>query len=70
MGYVVIEIQTMADGQVGTLITHYDNVLEAESAYHSKLASAAISDLPVHAVTMLTDDGSYVQHQSYKHGVE
>lgn len=70
MGYVVIEIQTMTGDQVGTLITHYDNVLEAESAYHGKLASAAISDLPVHAVTMLTDDGSYVQHQSYEHGVE
>lgn len=68
MGYVVIEIQTMVDGQVGTLITHYSNVLEAESAYHSKLASAAISALPVHAVTMLTDDGSYVQHRCYEHG--
>lgn len=67
MEYIVIEIQVNADGSVGTLIWHYTDEMQAQSKYHSVLASAAISNLPRHAATMLADDGSYIQHQCFEH---
>ena len=65
--YVVLEIQTMADGNVGCLVTAYDSQMQAESAYHSILASAALSSLPRHAATLLTSDGSMQMYQHYEH---
>lgn len=65
--YVVIEIQTNQDGTVGTLVTAYDDSLHAESAYHSVLASAALSSLPRHAATLLTTEGSFIDARCYEH---
>lgn len=67
VGYVVIEAQTNADGTVGTLVTAYTDRLQAESAYHSVLASAAISALPRHSATLLTTEGTYVDSRCYDH---
>lgn len=65
--YVVLEMQTMADGNVACLVTAYDSQMQAESAYHSILASAALSSLPRHAATLLTSDGSAQMYQHYEH---
>lgn len=66
--YVVLEIQTMSDGQVACLATPYDSQLQAESSYHSVLAAAALSNLPRHAAVLLTSDGSVQMSQYYEHG--
>ena len=65
--YIVFEIQTNTDGTVGTLITTYENQNQAESAYHGILEAAAVSALPVHACTLLTEEGFQVRHECYKH---
>ena len=65
--YIVIEIQKNADGVVSNIVTTYENMREAESHYHSVLASAAISTLPIHSVIILTEEGFPVTYQCYKH---
>lgn len=66
--YIVIELQTNADGVVGSLVYKYDSRDEAESKFRSILAAAAISALPVHAAVMLTNAGTAVKSEFYRHG--
>ena len=65
--YIVIEIQTNADGTVGNLVSSHDTANAAESAYHTVLASAAVSALPQHAAVLLGSDGTLFASQCYKH---
>lgn len=66
--YIVIELQTNADGTVGNLVHSYTNQLEAESKYHQVLAAAAVSALPIHAAVLITSDGTYLESKEYRHG--
>lgn len=68
--YIVIELQTLGEGQVANLVTSYSEQAEAESHYHSVLAAAAVSPLPVHACTMLTETGRELKHEYYAHGTD
>lgn len=68
--YLVIELQTNADGTVANLVYQYASRDEAESKFHSILASAAVSSLPVHAAVMLTNAGTMVKSEFYRHGGE
>lgn len=65
---IVMEIQTNAAGAVATLVWQYDNLQAAEAKYHSVLAAAAVSSLPVHTACILTNDGTLVRSESYRHG--
>lgn len=65
--YVVLEIQTSADGTVGNLVSAYDTRGAAESAFHSILAAAAISALPTHAAVLMTNEGSVIDSRCYTH---
>lgn len=65
--YIVIELQKNAEGQVANLVTAYNTLAEAESKYHSILASAAISDIPVHSAVILSEEGFPVANKCYKH---
>ena len=67
MKYLVIEIQTNADGTVGNLVYSYDNRNEAESKYHAVLAAAAISALPMHTCDLIQADGILLARQCYVH---
>lgn len=67
MKYLVIEIQKFDTGAISTPTYAYDDRNTAEAKYHSILASAAISALPSHACTMLTEDGRLVRNEVYKH---
>ena len=67
--FVVIEVQKNLDG-TGTIvepIPTFDNKLEAESCWHMKLASAALSSVPVHTVRVEDDDGNVVRTETYLH---
>lgn len=68
--YIVIELQTDASGGVGNLVYKYDTLNEAEAKYHSILAAAAVSALPVHAAAILTNAGTLVRSEYYMHGGE
>jgi len=69
MKYIVVEIQTMTDGTVAIQNFQKNSRNEAESTYHSILASAAISQLPVHAAVLMTNEGFIIMNQAYKHEV-
>lgn len=67
MKYLVIELQTAVDGTVANLVNQFDDRLQAESAYHTILAAAAVSSLPIHAAVMLTNDGTSINSAYYVH---
>lgn len=68
--YLVIEIQTNADGTVGNIVTAHDTRNAAESAFHSVLAAAAVSNLPMHAAVLLASDGSLIDSRCYEHDAQ
>ena len=68
--FLVIEIQTNSDGTIGNFVWSYSSQNEAFAKYHSVLASAAVSVLPVHSCVILRNDGQQIAAQSYRHGVE
>ena len=65
--YVVIELQTMQDGTVANITTAYETQNAAESAYHSILATAAISSLPCHSAIIISNEGFPIMHACYHH---
>jgi len=66
MKYLVIEIQKNADGTVAVPpIASYDNFFDALSKYHTVLATAAISDVPVHTCVVLNEVGQEIRLDSY-----
>lgn len=68
--YLVIEIQTQADGTAAVLpIATYANKAEALSAYYSKCALAVISSVPVHTVEVITNRGFVVACECFEHPV-
>lgn len=68
--FIVLEIQTNTNGTVSMLppIVKASRE-EAESAYHSILSFAAVSALPMHAATLLANDGHEIMHQAYTHNI-
>ena len=66
MKYIVIEIQKAADGTISIPpINTYDSLLEAMSRYHTILAAAAVSNVPVHTAVVLNDVGKQIRLDSY-----
>ena len=70
MSFIVIEIQTNADGSVGNFVWSYAERGPAEQKYHTVLAAAAVSALPSHAAIMVTSEGHMLAHNVYHHEVE
>lgn len=68
--YIVIELQTANDGSVGNFVWAYESREQAEAKYHTVLAAAAVSSLPVHSCVILRNDGQQMAAQAYKHGEE
>lgn len=66
--YIVMEIQTNASGEVATLINQFDNINNAESKFHQILASASISEIPVHTAVLMDEKGVTYRAESYDHG--
>lgn len=66
--YIIIELQTNSDGTLGSLVQTAPTINQAQSIYHSVLASAAISSVPIHACTLLDENGLQVACETYHHG--
>ena len=66
MNYLVIEMQTNGD-QTAQLVTKFDNLNAAESDYYRVLSAAAVSEVPVHAASLLTERGSCLKSDYYLH---
>lgn len=69
MKYLVIEIQK-TDDQISHIITTHDSRSEAESKYYLVLSAAAVSSVPKHACSLLTEDGVCIRNEAYEHRVE
>lgn len=67
MKYIVTEIQKFENGQMSTPSYAYDELSGAEAKYHSILASAAVSALPVHSAIMYTEEAVTLDGKCYKH---
>lgn len=65
--YLVVEIQKFPNGAMSTPSWAYDNLQSAEAKYHSVLAAAAVSSLPVHSCILMSEEGFPLRHECYKH---
>lgn len=63
-----MEIQKASDTQVATLVTTHADRNEAESKYHTVLASAAVSAVPLHSAVLMDDSGYTLKNDTYVHG--
>lgn len=70
MKYLVIEIQTSAQGVVSNLVSSYDSKAIAEQQYFLTLSAAAVSSVPVHAVMLISNTGSTLETRFYTHTPE
>lgn len=66
--FIVQEIQTYSNGSIAVLTTQKENDSEAESTYHSILAAAAVSELPIHTAIIMRPDGSTIKKECYMRG--
>ena len=63
--FIVIELQTNADGSVGNIVTNYEDRNVAESKFHQIMAAAAISDVTVHSALMVDEAGMVLKQDRY-----
>ena len=69
--FYIIEIQKANDGSVAMVQPLNKDTRDlAEQAYHTALASAAVSQIAVHSVLMINDIGETINRQTYYHGAE
>lgn len=69
MKIIVTEIQKFESGAMSTPSYAFDSQQAAEAKYHSILAGAAVSALPVHAAIMFSEEGFPLRHECYKHEI-
>jgi len=67
--FVVIELQEYNDS-LQNIVTAHTTLQEAESKYHTVLAAAAVSTVPVHSAVLLSGNGSVIKNESYRHDSE
>ena len=68
MSYLVVELQTYSDGTVGHIEWSFNNQAQAESKFHAVLSAAAISEVTIHACSLLASDGRLLNRGCYEHG--
>ena len=66
MNYVIIEMQTTGTTTAVVTPASYDNNISAEAAFLTKAAAARVSELDVHRVTLLDEEGKIVARKCYK----
>jgi len=65
--YIVQEIQNFSDQTLLLPPLVYTDWQQAEGAYHSKLGSAAISNVPLHVVAMFDEYCNLIKNEWYEH---
>lgn len=63
--YLVIELQTSADGAVGNLVWSFDDENIAKSKYYAVLSAAAVSSLPQHSCILIQNDGTLLKRENF-----
>ena len=67
MNYIIVETQTTNGVTAVVTPVVKPDFFTAEEEYHNKLRYAAVSQVPLHAVTMLNERGNIVKHEAYDH---
>jgi hypothetical protein len=67
MNYLVVEMQTSADGVLSHLETVHKTKAEAEQKYHQILSYAAVSNLPYHSAIIISEKGEWIAADTYPH---
>lgn len=62
---IVMEIQKGTE--VSTIVNTYESRADAENKYHTILAYAAVSNVPVHSAVMMTDNGEHIKNEKFEH---
>lgn len=65
--YIIQELQTTGNQTALTPALTYTDKNQAESAYHTALAAAAVSTVQVHTVLMFDEHGNTLSRQFYEH---
>ncbi len=65
--FIVIELQTNANGTVSSILTAHDTLDEARNKYFTVLAAAAVSQLPCHAAVLLGANGVPIEYRHFEH---
>ena len=67
--YIVLEVQKNLDGtgDIVAPIPVFNTLPEAESCWHSKLAVACISSVPIHTIILMDDDANTIRRETYLH---
>lgn len=68
--YIVQEMQTTGGQTALVPAATYTDRNEADSAFHMKLGSAAISSVGVHTVIMYDEHGNVLRREYYEHAGE
>ena len=67
--YIVFEIQY--NGKTAATLTNvYETANDANAKYHTILASAAVSSLPVHSAVIMDETGNLIKSEFYRHASE
>ncbi len=68
--YLIIEIQKFSDGTIAVPpVNTEDNYFDAASTFHSVCSIAAASEVPVHSVVLLTENGQTQGLESFNHTI-
>lgn len=68
--YILQEIQA-ANGNTALVPAQtFTDKNQAESAYHTALAAAAVSSVSVHTVVLMDEHGNSIKREFYEHGAE
>ncbi len=67
MTYIILETQTNNGTTAIVPPVAFTDRNEAESRYHSVLASAAVQTVEEHAAIMITNDGCVIRNECYRH---
>lgn len=67
--FIIVELQT-TNGQTANIVTTRDTKEEAMSAYHSILASAAVSSVEYHTAVVMDEQGRYLARECYEHPID
>lgn len=67
--YIVLEIQKTGE-QIALLSWTFTDVQQANAQYHTVLAAAAMSSVPLHAASMLDERGNTIKSENYVHDVK
>lgn len=67
--YIILEIQKNEEGTVSVLPFTYEDSATAENKYHTCLAYAAVSTVPVHTVAMMNEMAVVLKYEYYEHPV-